>query len=276
MSAQRVAIVTGSNKGIGFAIVRALCKKFEGDVFLTARNEGRGNTAVNALEKEGLHPKFHSLDVTDQKSVATLVEFIRKEYGGVDVLVHNAAIAFKSADPAPFAEQARVTVPSNFTATIKLCESFLPLMRDEGRIAIVSSMSSTMSLKKCSKENQAIFKSPDLTVEKLVQKLDEFVEAAQTGAHIEKGFPGSAYGMSKLGVTAYTRILARKVQEMGKSNILVNCCCPGYVITDMTSHKGTKTPDEGAETPVHIALLPKGSKPTGEFFSDKQVRKWYS
>ena len=37
-----VAIVTGANKGIGFGIVRALCKKFQGDVYLTARDEARG------------------------------------------------------------------------------------------------------------------------------------------------------------------------------------------------------------------------------------------
>ena len=37
-----VAIVTGANKGIGFGIVRGLCKKFEGDVYLTARDETRG------------------------------------------------------------------------------------------------------------------------------------------------------------------------------------------------------------------------------------------
>ena len=62
-----VAVVTGSNKGIGFGIVRALCKKFEGDVFLTSRDEGRGRAAVEDLEKEGLKPKYHVLDIGDKK-----------------------------------------------------------------------------------------------------------------------------------------------------------------------------------------------------------------
>lgn len=45
MSTTKVAVVTGANKGIGFEMVRALCKKFDGDVFLTSRDEGRGQEA---------------------------------------------------------------------------------------------------------------------------------------------------------------------------------------------------------------------------------------
>lgn len=276
MSGKRVAVVTGSNKGIGFAIVRALCKQFDGDVYLTARNEDRGKQAVNDLNGEGLNPKFHILDITDLKSITALKEFISKEYGGLNVFVHNAAIAYKVSDPAPFDEQARVTVGVNFTNTIDLCKNFLPLMRNNGRLAIVASTSGPMSLGKCSAENQAFFKSSNLKVEELVRKMDEFVEAAQTGVHIKKGFSNSAYGMSKLGVIAYTRILAKDAQKLSAQNVLVNCCCPGYVSTDMSSHKGHKTPDQGAETPVFISLIPEGStKPTGEFLSNKQINKWY-
>jgi carbonyl reductase 1 len=57
MSGNKVAVVTGRyvilfNKlGIGFAIVRALCKQFEGDVYITSRDEGRGHEAVELLKK---------------------------------------------------------------------------------------------------------------------------------------------------------------------------------------------------------------------------------
>uniref|UniRef100_A0A673MK51 Carbonyl reductase 1 n=1 Tax=Sinocyclocheilus rhinocerous TaxID=307959 RepID=A0A673MK51_9TELE len=59
----KVALVTGGNKGIGFAIVRAMCKDFAGDVYLTARDVGRGTAAVDSLRKEGLTPLFHRLDI---------------------------------------------------------------------------------------------------------------------------------------------------------------------------------------------------------------------
>ena len=65
----RVAVVTGGNKGIGLAVVRGLGKQFTGDVYLTARDEGRGREAVAMLEAEGLSPKFHQLDITSQESI---------------------------------------------------------------------------------------------------------------------------------------------------------------------------------------------------------------
>jgi NAD(P)-dependent dehydrogenase (short-subunit alcohol dehydrogenase family) len=95
-STSRVALVTGSNKGIGFAIVRDLCRQFSGDVILTARDEARGRTAVQQLQAEGLSPRFHQLDIDDLQSIRVLRDFLRKEYGGLDVLVNNAGIAFKS------------------------------------------------------------------------------------------------------------------------------------------------------------------------------------
>ena len=98
MSSKRVAVVTGSNKGIGLAIVRSLCKKFDGDVVLTSRDEGRGNEAVAELkEKEGLNPVYHQLDITSRDSIEGLVTFIRHKYGRLDVLINNAGIAYKAA-----------------------------------------------------------------------------------------------------------------------------------------------------------------------------------
>ena len=89
-SSNKIAIVTGANKGIGLAIVRSLCKKFTGDVYLTARDEGRGHEAIKLLNGEGLSPLFHQLDITSQESVDALKKFVVGKYGGVDVLVNNA------------------------------------------------------------------------------------------------------------------------------------------------------------------------------------------
>ena len=62
----KVAIVTGSNKGIGLAIVRGLAKTFEGDVYLTSRNEERGLEAVQKLENQGIHVLYHQLDISNE------------------------------------------------------------------------------------------------------------------------------------------------------------------------------------------------------------------
>ena len=81
--ATRVAIVTGANKGIGLAIVRGICKQFNGEVILTSRDSERGVTAVKQLEEEGLKAKFHQLDITSRDSISALKEYIEKNYGGM-------------------------------------------------------------------------------------------------------------------------------------------------------------------------------------------------
>lgn len=272
----RVAVVTGGNKGIGFAVVRALCKQFDGDVYLTARDEERGKQAVKELEAEGLHPKFHVLDINDPKSVDTLKDYLVKNYGGVDVLVHNAAIAFKGKDPTPFGKQAAVTVATNYTSSVYLCNAILPVMKAQGRISILASIVAEWSLKKCSEKNQSLFKSPDITEEQLTKIMEEFVEAADAGTHESLGFANTAYGMSKVGVLVLTRILAKKAEQLPQPGVLVNCCCPGFVSTDMSSNRGGLTPDQGAINPIFIALIPPNQKaPNGEFFSEKELKKWY-
>lgn len=74
------------------------------------------------------------------------------------------------------------------------------------------------------------------------------------------------YGVSKLCETTYTRVLAQQLQSAG---VMVNACCPGYVDTDMTSHKGVKTLEQGADTPVWLALMPPGGL-TGKLFAERK------
>ncbi|MBV99741.1 Carbonyl reductase [NADPH] 1, partial [Eschrichtius robustus] len=98
-SSTLVMLVTGADKGIGFAVVRDLCRQFSGDVVLTARDAARGPTAVQPVQAEGLCPLFHQLDI-DLQCIRALRDFLHKEYGvlgsrGLDVLVNNAGIAFQ-------------------------------------------------------------------------------------------------------------------------------------------------------------------------------------
>jgi len=274
-SSRKVAIVTGSNKGIGFAIVRALCKKFEGDVILTSRDEGRGQAAVAELKKEGLDPKFHQLDIDNSASIEKLRDFIKEQYGGIDILVNNAGIAYKQDSKAPFGEQATVTVNTNFTSTLNCCLIMMPLLKPHSRVSNVSSFVSNMSIKKCSPELQARIKDPGLTLDGLKDLMAEFVSLAQKDEHQAKGWPNTAYGVSKIGCTRLSQILQKVIDSQGKEDIVVNACCPGYVSTDMTSHKGKKTIDKGAETPVFCALVPaNAASPRGEFLSEMKVVPW--
>lgn len=272
----KVAIVTGSNKGIGLAIVRALCKQFQGVVYLTARDVGRGQEAVTSLSSEGLKAEFHQLDINDVNSIVTAAAYFKQKYGGVDVLVNNAGIAFKGADTTPFAIQAEVTLKTNFFATRDMLNHFMPLIKPGGRVVNVSSFVGSRTLNQCSPTLQERFRSEDISEDELVGLMQQFVDLTQKDQHKQGGWPETAYGVSKTGLTVLSMILARRLsKERPNDGILLNACCPGWVRTDMAGPKAPRSPDEGAVTPVYLALLPPGAtEPHGKFVSDNEVQPW--
>lgn len=103
----------------------------------------------------------------------------------------------------------------------------------------------------------------NLTREKIDEVLKEFLKDYKEGSLKIKGWPtfASAYAMSKAALNAYTRLMAKKFNP----HFHINSVCPGFVKTDMTNNTGSLSIDEGAETPVMLALLPNNG-PSGCFF----------
>ncbi|XP_065834990.1 carbonyl reductase [NADPH] 1-like [Oscarella lobularis] len=274
MSSQsRVAIITGANRGIGYAIVKALASAFDGDVLLTARNSKLGEKAAGELNASGLKQiKFYQLDVTDESSIELLRKHVVSYYGGVDVLVNNAGVLYKTASTVPLPEQARETVKVNFTAVLNLTKALMPFLRSHSRVVNVSSQLGKLGKLK-STVLKAKFASDSLQESELVDLMNQFVKDVEAGVHIERGWPpeSSAYYTTKIGLNALTKILAKDAAALsGKEDILINTCCPGWVKTEMSGPGATKSPDEGAETPVYLATLPQGS-PAGKFFYNKSI-----
>ncbi len=102
--------------------------------------------------------------------------------------------------------------------------------------------------------------------------MNEFTSAVEHGTEKEEGWPSAAYAVSKSGVTGMTRAIALEEKKRGRG-VLVNSCCPGYVDTDMTKGRGVKTVDEGASTPVMLALGDIGDT-VGEFWQNEKVIEW--
>ena len=202
---KRVAVVTGSNKGIGFAIVRGLAKAFKGDVYLTARNEERGLKAIEDLKLEGLNAKFHQLDIDNEESIKKLAEFLKNTYGGLDVLVNNAGIAFNRDATDPVHVQAKLTIATNYFSVKKTCEILFPLLRSGARVVNMSSNCGLL-IKVPKQELKDRFSNEALTVPELDQLMNEFIEATEKGNHKELGWPSSTYVVSKVGLSALTRI----------------------------------------------------------------------
>ncbi|KAI8516198.1 Carbonyl reductase [NADPH] 3 [Branchiostoma belcheri] len=255
----RVALVTGSNKGIGFEIVRRLCKEFDGIVYLTDIDEHLGQEAVQKLKSEGLNPSFHQLDITNEQSIQAVKKHLLEKHGGLDVLVNNAGFGLKPEirDEVPYAIQAEKSVGVNFSGTLAVSRALLPIIRPHGRVVNMSSQSSNKAIRNCSAELQARFRDRSMKEEELVMLMNKYIDMARVGKHKEHGYPNSAYAMSKIGVTSLTYIQAREMEEDPREDILVNCCCPGWCKTDMAGWENPpRTAAEGADTPVFLALLP--------------------
>lgn len=81
--------------------------------------------------------------------------------------------------------------------------------------------------------------------------------------------------MSKVGVTALTRIQQRAFDKDSRPDLIVNAMCPGYCKTDMSSHNGFLTAEQGADTIIYLALLaPNASGPKGEFWAERKSFNW--
>ncbi|CAL1541210.1 unnamed protein product [Lymnaea stagnalis] len=276
MSGQKVAVVTGANKGLGFAIVRGLCKNFEGDVILTARDEGRGKAAVAELEKEELHPKFHQLDISDHESVLRIKDFLEKNYGGIDILVNNAAIAyeFNSVLSPPIGQAAEEVCKINYFGTLDVCQELFPLLRPHARVCNVSSINCEFSLSEYSDELKAKVRKTDLTIDDITALVKQFVDAANKNQLKEQGFDSSPYGISKVGVSLMTILQQKELDAKGAEDIVVNACDVGLVATDMTGGAGMPI-DQGATTPLYCCLLPPDiESPRGKFIMNKRVYDW--
>eukprot|EP00300_Choanocystis_sp_HF-7_P024380 c25816_g1_i1.p1 GENE.c25816_g1_i1~~c25816_g1_i1.p1 ORF type:complete len:267 (+),score=56.37 c25816_g1_i1:41-841(+) len=264
-----VAVVTGANKGIGFEIARQLIERGV-HVFVGGRNLNLVEDATARLQQEA-GPSCEALliDINDPSTINSAAETVLRTQGGLDILVNNAAIAFKSSDPTPFAQQARPTIATNYFGTTAVTDAFLPHMRPGAKIVNVASQLGNLNSLQ-SDQLRSQFRSDDLTRTELDGLMEQFVTAVEQGTHSAEGWPNSCYAMSKIGVIALTRVQARAYAERSISAFAV---CPGYCKTDMTNNSGMRSSSVGAATPAWLGL--EGDPElSGKFFFDKRVLQW--
>ena len=188
--------------------------------------------------------------------------------GALDCLVNNAGTAFKGSDPLPFNDQTAPALRTNFYQTVELTRALLPLLERSTSPRIVNVASMAGRLGKVSPALQRRFSDSQLSLESLEELVREFEAAVAESAHTQRGWPNSNYAVSKLALIAATKVLARDLPRFR-----VNACCPGYCDTDMTSHRGTRSADDGAKNAVLCALVPDAGF-TGEFVENEAVSTW--
>ena len=224
------------------------------------------------------------MDLTDPSSIEAAAKWVEKEYdnddGILDVLINNAAICFN--DPTlygkvpftPFQQQAGITIRTNYFGTLHVVQSFMPLLKRSTscpRIINIASAAGRLTILKSQSLVDA-FTSDNLTIPELSNMMQQFVTDVESGTHTNKGWPNTCYGMSKLGIIALTRILARE-----HPNMMINSVDPGYCQTDQNDNQGIVDPSDGAYTPYLLALLERNDEEGEEadsglhFYEEKEI-----
>jgi NAD(P)-dependent dehydrogenase (short-subunit alcohol dehydrogenase family) len=239
---KRVALVTGANKGIGYAICRRLAQK-DITVILAARDQTKGKNACARLNQTGLDVHFQLLDVTDEKSIKIAIKTIKTTFGRLDILVNNAGVLLDNETTALDLrlDLLQTTVETNVYGPLLLCQYCVPLMK-AGQYGRIVNISSTLG------------------------SLSEICDLATSVS----GLQTPAYRLSKIALNGITALVAREVKDC---NILVNSACPGWVRTDMGGAQAPLSAEEGADTPVWLATLPDGG-PNGGFFRERKRIAW--
>ena len=171
----------------------------------------------------------------------------------------------------PDASVVQQTLQCNYYGTLQMTQSVLPLLKHAAKSRVVNVSSMVGKLNKYSPRLTAAFRNAS-SVSQVTSLMQAFQDSVEAGTHNKDGWPGSAYAVSKAGVTGMTKAIAADLAKQG-SKVLVNSCCPGYVRTDMTKGGGRKTPDQGAQTPVKLALGDVGGR-SGEFWEHGEVSQW--
>lgn len=245
---QKIALVTGANRGIGLETARQLAAQGV-HVVLGSRTLAAGQKALEELTGAGLSAELVALDVNDAASREAVRAHLEQKHGRLDILVNNAGVASGAfsgptqtdlATSIPEAELRRI-FETNFFSVVALTQTLLPLLEKSaaGRIVNLASILGSLTLH------------------------------AQPGSPVydAKTF---AYDASKTAVNALTIHLA---YELRGTRIKINSAHPGWVKTDMGGPDAMIGVEEGARTSVELALLADNG-PTGGFFHLGKALPW--
>lgn len=242
-----IALVTGGNRGLGFATATALAR-IGRTAIIAGRTESHAREAAEKLLAEGLDVEWLVLDVTSRSSVDEAAAQVRQRHGRLDVLVNNAGVLPEATDPVQheFADvdMFRRTFETNVFGAVAVTEAFLPLLR-ASRAASIVNVSSTMG----SLQDQLDPESPYY------------------------GMVLPAYQSSKAALNSVTIGLGKKLAGTG---IRVVAVCPGFVQTDLTPTNRDQAPltaDQAAATVVK-AITSAGSATSASFVGESGPIPW--
>ena len=244
---EKVALITGASKGLGFETAYQLGVKGY-TVIVAARTQQKSNETAEKLKSKGVHAVGMQLDVVNDNDVDNLSKSISEHFGKLDVLVNNAGVQldFLGFIPGNSTETVSMdilkqTFEINYFAPIALTQKLLPLLKKStaGRIVNVSSIMGSLAL-------HADSNSPIYGIKLL------------------------AYNSSKTALNQFTLHLAEAIKD---SPIKVNSAHPGWVKTDLGGEYAPMSIEDGVKTIVDLSTLDENG-PTGAFIHLGESLPW--
>lgn len=226
-------LITGSNKGIGFEIARQLGAQGH-KIYISGRNESRVMEAQEKLQSEGIDAGMLHMDVSNHASILDAVMEFASFKTKLDVIINNAAMGSNR-------DKSLLSDDEDILTQTLLTNSYGPL--------------------RVTRSFLPFLKSPGRII---------MVSSGDGAMSYDNGGWWPAYGVSKTLLNAITRKLAMDLQT---KHIAVNAVCPGWVQTDMGGSEAPRSIEQGAQTPVWLALE-ADQNITGQFFRDKKVVAW--
>ena len=230
----RVALVSGGNRGIGLAVTGGLARAGL-RVVMGARDPDAGERAKATLDDAARAVRVQELEVTEAASIDACVAAVEQQFGRLDVLVNNAGVVLDAAAAASAPDLGVVQQ----TLEVNLFGAW--------RLAAAA-----LPLIRTGGDGRIINVSSGM------------------GQLSDMGSGSPGYRVSKTAMNALTRMLAAELGE----DVSVNSVCPGWVRTDLGGAGAPRTPEQGADTIVWLATLPRGELPTGRFFRDRREIPW--
>ena len=242
---EKVAFITGANRGIGFETSKQLAKK-NTKVILGSRDLDKGKKAVEKLATEGIDADLIQYDAFDLNAPQKVYDYISKEYNKLDILINNAGVLltgnlFVTNSSSVTDKDIKDTFQTNLFSVISLTQKLLPLIKksDAGRIVNVSTILSSLTLHSA--------KDSPITPAK------EF-----------------AYNASKTALNAFTIHLANELKD---TKIKVNSGHPGWVKTELGGPNAPIEVKDSFETSLRLATLDENG-PTGGLFHKDETIPW--
>jgi len=254
----KIAIVTGANEGLGFALAEGLAQQLEPEdvVYLTGRNPDRVRAAAERNAVRRAQVRGEALDVRDGAAVTALTDAIGARHGGVDIVFSNAAARLTPATP--WRELVGSFVDTNNLGATRMLRAFDPILRPGGRLLVVASAFG--SLRELPAHLHGRFDTDAMMLDDIDATMLAWRDAVVEGLAAEEGWPDWINVPSKVGQVAAVRVLARERRTVdAPDGTLVAAVCPGLVDTaasrpwfdDMSE---AQTPAQAAEALLRLAL----------------------